>query len=299
MIFSVEYVLLYYDSLMYYTIGGLNVNRNQAAPAGRIRKEPAAFAQDNQRKAGQPAQATVKRGGRIGIMTQRQATGQDETTGTGATAIKLVIYDLDGTLVDAFRDIANAVNHAMRLCDLNELPFEQIKSYVGDGVGALLSRALGDAHADRLEALMPLFLEHYRNHSSDFARLYPGVAETLTAIAGAGVRQAILTNKPQPVTDACCAKLGLDGLVDHIWGERSGVPRKPDPAAIEQVLRHWSVAPGECLMVGDGPAAFDVARNGGVRVAMVTWCLATPEQIAAMAPDAILERMEDLPALLG
>jgi phosphoglycolate phosphatase len=231
-------------------------------------------------------------------MTQGQETSNTAGPNRGSMTTKLIIYDLDGTLVDAFQDIANAVNHAMRLCGLDELPFEQIKSYVGDGVGALLKRALGEAHAHHLDAVLPPFLEHYKNHSSDFARLYPGVEKTLADIRAMGIQQAILTNKPQPVTDACCAKLGLDCLVDHIWGERPQVPRKPDPAAIEQVLRHFAVQPSECLMVGDGPADFDVARNGAVRVAMVTWGLATADQIAAMAPEVILERMGDLPTAL-
>lgn len=229
---------------------------------------------------------------------QAQDIHNGEALGTSANGTKLVIYDLDGTLVDAFQDIANAVNHAMGLCGLPALTFEQVKSKVGDGVKVLLERALGEANAHRLDEILPLFLDNYKDHSSDFAHLYPGVAETLAAIRKAGIPQAILTNKPQPVTDACCAKLGLDGLVDAIWGERPEVPRKPDPAAIEQVFRHFGVKPSECLMVGDGPADFHVARNGGTRVTMVTWGQSTREQIAALEPETTIERMEDLTGAL-
>jgi phosphoglycolate phosphatase len=214
--------------------------------------------------------------------------------------IALVVYDLDGTLVDSFMNIWSNVDHALRHFGLPALPFETVKAFVGDGVEMLVRRALDAAGAaPRFEEFFPYYCDYYLSHPDDHVSLYPGVERTLEALRAAGLQQAILTNKPDGVTQAACARLGLAARVDGVWGERQGQPRKPDPAALTYVMEQFGVAPGACAMVGDGPADIEVARAAGAAAIGVSWGQLGAEALRALAPDAVIEGMEQLPGLLG
>jgi len=211
--------------------------------------------------------------------------------------LRLIVYDLDGTLVDAFEDIWIGVNHALRQFGLPELPYAQVKSYVGDGARMLIRRCLGEAHADRFDEVYPAYRAYYAEHPVDKAHPYPGVAETLQKVRALGLRQAILTNKPDEVSLLTCARLGLDGLVDGIWGEQPGRPRKPDPDSLLQVARHFGFALGQCALVGDGPADHKVAHAAGVRMFAVSYGLLSRAQAEALRPAAVLDSIGELVAL--
>jgi phosphoglycolate phosphatase len=213
--------------------------------------------------------------------------------------LKLLVYDLDGTLVDAFEDIWAGVNHAMRSAGLPELPFEQVKSYVGDGAQVLIERCLGDCHAQHFDTIFPVFRAFYSENPNPRAHPYPGVVATLPALRARGLRQAVLSNKPHEVTLLTCNNLGLTPLLDAIWGEEAGRPRKPSAAALELVMRHFGVAPHETAMVGDGPADHAVARAAGCPMLAVTYGLLPREQILALRPAALLNEFTDLQVLFS
>lgn len=213
-------------------------------------------------------------------------------------AIGLVVYDLDGTLVDAFADIWTGVNHALRTAGLPTLPYETVKSFVGDGARMLIRRSLGPERLDRYDEVYPLYREYYAAHPIDQARLYPGVAETLDRLRALGFRQAILTNKPDEVTRQICDAMGLTGRVEGIWGELPGEPRKPDPESLAQVVRHFGLTPAQAILVGDGPADHEVARAAGMPLVAVTWGLLSGSQAALLDPAAVIDEISELPDLL-
>lgn len=212
---------------------------------------------------------------------------------------KLIIYDLDGTLVDAFDDIYAGVRHAFEQFGIATPPFGRVKSAVGDGAAMLIRRCLGEEHADRFDEVYPAYRAFYADNPAHEVRLYDGVLETLETLRARGLKQAILTNKPDEVVHNLCGPLGLSRLVDGAWGERDDRPRKPDAAALVQVAEHFGLAPGSCVMVGDGPADHAVARNAGIAMVAVTWGLLDRERARALRPSRVIDSISELPGVLN
>lgn len=211
--------------------------------------------------------------------------------------VRLLVYDLDGTLLDAFDDIRTCLNRALAEAGQPALSMDTVRGAVGDGAAMLVRRCLGEARMALFDRVYASFLDFYANNSAPVVHLYPGVLEALAAIRKIGLSQAILTNKPQAVTEQSCERLGLTGAVDAVWGQRAGGPLKPDPESLLRVVRHFGVEPGECAMVGDYRADFDVAKAAGTRMIGVTWGLFSREQVEAEHPDAQIDGMEKLAAL--
>ncbi len=208
--------------------------------------------------------------------------------------MKLVIYDLDGTLLEAFEDIRSALNFALEQRGLPKKSLKEVRQWVGDGIVMLVKRALGTEHADRLNDVVPLVAEYYKTHPAGTSKLYPGVRETLTRLRKMGMRQAILTNKPHAIAVQACAKLGLGELVDRVQGEDATHPLKPDPESAMILAREFGVAPSECVIVGDGKPDVDLARTAGMKVIGCAWGATSPERMESFKPDAVIERMEEL-----
>lgn len=215
-------------------------------------------------------------------------------------AARLIIYDLDGTLVDAFEDIAAGVNHALAAHGLPTLTIAQVRRHVGEGAAMLIRGCLGEVGGGHLfEQVYPAYRAYYAAHPVDCARPYPGVPETLTRLRALGLKQAVLTNKPDEVSRQICDKLGLTALLDGVWGERPDRARKPEAEALLAVARHFGVGAGECVMVGDGPADLRVARAAGARVIGATWGILSVEQLASYQPEAMIDQFPQLLALLA
>jgi len=150
-------------------------------------------------------------------------------------SIKLVIFDLDGTLIDSRLDLVHSVNAALRHIDRPELPDDVIASYVGDGAPVLIQRALGPEAVD--EALirkgLEFFLSYYREHKLDHTKVYPGIQEALAAIQNSGNglprKMAVLSNKPVNPSRAIVEALGLGRYFTQVYGRNSFTTKKPDP----------------------------------------------------------------------
>lgn len=210
--------------------------------------------------------------------------------------IRLLLYDLDGTLADTKDDLANAVNRTLADLGLPGHTREELYGFVGNGVRMLLSRAVGD-HPESLEQALTVFRGHYLNHLTDHTRLYPGVDEVLSAF---GERhQAIVTNKPMMYAEGVVRDLGLSQRVGLLLGGDSIPALKPDPAMLLAALAHFGVRPEEALMVGDGVPDIGAARAAGVRCAILTCGLGNPEELAAASPDHVLGHMRELIPLVA
>lgn len=212
--------------------------------------------------------------------------------------IKLVIYDLDGTLLDAFEDIRSALNHGMEVLGLPTHSLEAVRGFVGDGIDNLVRRGLGPHHQDRFDRALELVAGYYESHPAGAASLYPGVTGTLRAIGESAVRQAILTNKPHGIARDVCEACGLARLVDAIQGEDPGHPLKPDPTSALDLMRRFEADADSTLMVGDGEADMRVARAAGIRSVGCTWGMHPRGVIESLRPDFIIESIGELPELL-
>ncbi len=209
--------------------------------------------------------------------------------------VDLLIFDLDGTLVDSRLDLTASVNHALHRMGLPPLSVETVAGFIGDGARMLLARALAAARgaADEAEAGLQLFREHYAAHLLDATRPYPGVPGALQALGHKAM--AVATNKPRAYALAILEGLGLHHHFRLVVGGDSTPHKKPHPAQAEAILAALGHAPAATLVVGDGPQDVAMARAAGCGACAVTYGLRSREELAAAAPDFLLDDLRDLP----
>jgi len=206
----------------------------------------------------------------------------------------LLIFDLDGTLIDSKLDLAQAVNATRAHLGMGRLDNELVYSYVGNGAPVLIRRALGEQAAEaQVEEALEFFLEYYREHPLDFTRLYPGVKESLDRLSAGGKRLAVLTNKPVRISRVILNGLGVLGQFFQVYGGNSFEFKKPHPVGVEALMREAGVGRDATLMVGDSSVDVETARNAGVPCCGVTYGF-QPETLADPAPDKLVDRMEEL-----
>jgi phosphoglycolate phosphatase len=241
-----------------------------------------------------------------------------------SSAVRFVVFDLDGTLVDSGRDLCNAVNAMLRNLNRPELAESIISGYIGDGAGMLVRRALGYAEPIRLnghdddtelepevQSALRYFLDWYREHKLDYTYAYDGVLESLAAIHAAcpELPMAVLTNKPvRPSRDICNA-LGLAPYFFQNYGGNSFDTKKPEPAGLLALIAEATgllrlndpaaekIQPQETVLVGDSDVDVLTARNCGARSLGCSFGLA-PERLAAAQPDAMVANAHAWPEAL-
>ena len=208
--------------------------------------------------------------------------------------VDLLIFDLDGTLIDSKLDLAHSVNAARAHLGMSPLDLERISTYVGNGAPVLIRRAIGPEAAEtQVEEALEFFLEHYRAHSLDHTRLYPGVRESVERLHAAGKRVAVLTNKPVALSLTIVEGLGLAPYFFRVYGGNSFEFKKPHPIGIEKLMAESGVESTRTMMVGDSSVDIQTARNALVRSCGVTYGFA-PETLGDPAPDLLVDRIEDL-----
>ena len=223
---------------------------------------------------------------------------------------RLVIFDLDGTLIDSLEDLGAAVNHALSLRNLPLHTREDFRKMVGHGVRNLVEKAL-EASVDVMTEGVPMmtegnyfsgrcpknqfpsartdsyvdaaladFKEYYSAHIDVHTRPYPGIPELLADLQAAGVRLAVASNKFQEGTERLIRSLFPDIQFVAILGNRPGYPLKPAPEIVQEVLRKADIGPSDAVMVGDSPTDMRTAANGGVEGLAVTWGYRTADELA-------------------
>ena len=210
------------------------------------------------------------------------------------TRAGLVVFDLDGTLIDSTADLAAAVNATLaRIApDTPPLSVDRIRSFVGHGVGMLVARALAEARVPaRPEEVLPVYLEVYRRGMLNETRLYPGVAEALALLEGYAL--AVLTNKPGDMARAILEGLGVAARFARICGPEDVPARKPDPAGLRWLMAEAGAGPEAAAMVGDSPVDVRTGRAAGVLTVGVSYGL-DPDGLRAEPPDVMLDDLRAL-----
>jgi phosphoglycolate phosphatase len=208
--------------------------------------------------------------------------------------MNLLIFDLDGTLIDSKLDLVHSVNAARALMGLGPISEELVSSYVGSGAPVLMRRALGpEASEADVQRSLEYFLSYYRAHMLDNTRLYPGVQEALDRLHAAGAKMAVLTNKPVRFSRALVEGLGLAKYFFQVYGGNSFEQKKPNPIGIETLLSESGVTRERTIMVGDSGVDVRTARNANVKACGVSYGL-QPEGFLEDPPDLVVDTMLEL-----
>jgi phosphoglycolate phosphatase len=208
--------------------------------------------------------------------------------------MNLLIFDLDGTLIDSRLDLAGAVNAARAHMGLAPLTNERVYTYVGNGAPVLIRRALGEGFSDAdVERALEFFLEYYRHHDLDHTVLYPGVREALDRLRAAGKQMAVLTNKPVRMSRHIIEGLGVKDHFFQVYGGNSFETKKPHPMGVEVLMQEAGVPAEATVMVGDSAVDVQTARNAGIRCCGLTYGF-QPESLTECPPDVLFDRMEQV-----
>ena len=214
--------------------------------------------------------------------------------------IQLLVFDLDGTLIDSKEDLALSVNAVREWMGMPRLPNETVASYVGQGVPTLIRRALangaaGEVTEEAVQEATAFFLDYYRAHMLDNTVAYDGVREALEELGGR--KLAVLTNKPVAFSRAILAGLKLADYFAFVYGGNSFEQKKPDPVGVIKLMSDTGALPRETVMVGDSDTDVLTGRNAGVWTCGVTYGLGS-HTLERVAPDVLVGDLRELPPLL-
>ncbi len=185
--------------------------------------------------------------------------------------MKAIIFDLDGTLMDTLDDLHRSTNHALHACGMPQRTLDEVRQFVGNGIGQLIRRAVptGTSEEDTAHCLQ-VFSEHYVRHCQDNTKLYPGIHEMLTELKRRGVPMAVVSNKLQAgVTEL--AERWFKDTIQVAIGEHEGVARKPAPDMVRLAMKRLGVQASDCIYVGDSDVDLATARNAGLPCVSVLW----------------------------
>ena len=218
------------------------------------------------------------------------------------TAVRVLIFDLDGTLIDSKLDLALSVNAMLEYMRRAPLSHDTIYSLVGNGAPVLVRRALTEGTVpheitdEQVDRGLAYFLSYYRAHMLDNTVAYPGVRETLELLAQRPM--AVLTNKPVNFSRAILQGLGLSRYFRYVYGGNSFEKKKPHPMGVEILLRDLNSTAREAMMVGDSEVDVQTARNAGIWACGVSYGLGA-DGLRANPPDLLLDTLVDLPEHLN
>ena len=212
-------------------------------------------------------------------------------------AVRALIFDLDGTLIDSKQDLIHSVNAMLRELGRGELAEETISGYIGHGAPQLVARVLGDGSTEEERHRgLQFFLNYYELHKMDMTCAYPGVRETLEQLAS--MPMAVLTNKPVRISVRILEAMGLSKYFRAIYGGNSFKTKKPDPLGARTILRELGAEPRGALLVGDSEVDVQTARNAGTLAAAVNYGFGMHDRRSYPA-DIYLDRFGELVTLLG
>ncbi len=217
---------------------------------------------------------------------------------------ELILIDLDGTLVDSVPDLAWAVDRLMEQFGRPAHGADKVRNWVGNGVERLVKRALTeDLHAepgaDEFARALPIFMDYYHQANGQYSCLFPGVEAGLAALAAGDYRLGCVTNKAEAFTLPLLDALGIGSRFELVVSGDTTAHKKPHPEPLLHAARHFGIAPEQGLMVGDSMHDVEAARNAGFQVVAVSYGYNHGVDIRRARPDAVVDSLEQIPALLG
>jgi phosphoglycolate phosphatase len=211
---------------------------------------------------------------------------------------RAVIFDLDGTLADTLRDIAEAMNCALAVHDLPTLEPDAYRSLVGEGVERLVERSVPTDRSDLVGPVLKDLKRYYTAHMLDQTTAYPGIPELLDQLTERGLPMAVVSNKPEPATRAMVEQMFGRWRFAAVVGGTDGVPLKPDPTVVLKIASALSVEPSACVYLGDTMTDMQTAVAAGMYPVGVLWGFRDRDELSAHGAKTLIEQPLDLLALL-
>ena len=209
-----------------------------------------------------------------------------------------VIFDLDGTLLNALGDLRAATNHALEVRGLPPHSMEEIRQFIGNGIRLLICRAMPEGTPEaEIDAALDDFKAYYAAHIHDRTVPYDGIPQLLTALRKRGIQVAVLSNKIDSASQQLIEYF-FPGKTDVVFGEHVGVPRKPDPTSCRMVMQQLGVQPEQVLYVGDSGTDMQTAKNAGLYAVGVTWGFRSKEVLLKYGADVLVHRPEQILQIL-
>ncbi|MDR0699220.1 MAG: HAD family hydrolase [Tannerella sp.] len=209
---------------------------------------------------------------------------------------KLIIFDLDGTLLNTISDLAHSTNYALKKNGFPAHPVEAYKHFVGNGINKLFERALpeGGKTEENIHRIRKEFLPYYENHNTDYTQPYEGIPQLLKFVQSKGLKTAVASNKYQQATEKLINRFFPEITFSSVFGQREGIPAKPDPAIVYEILSVAAIAATESLYVGDSGVDMKTASNAGITSVGVTWGFRTRSELETNGAVYIAESITDI-----
>lgn len=209
---------------------------------------------------------------------------------------KLAIFDLDGTLLDTIADLAASTNQALSACGFPTHGTDEYKYFVGNGINKLFERALpaGAQTEENILKIRALFVPYYNEHNADYSRPYPGITHLLEALQERGMLLAVASNKYQEATYKLIRQYFPHIAFVQIFGQREGIPSKPDPAVVEEILRKTDMRKEDTIYIGDSCVDMQTGQNAAVDTIGVSWGFRPRTELEAYRPVLIADKPADI-----
>lgn len=184
---------------------------------------------------------------------------------------KLAIFDMDGTILDTLEDLKDSVNYALCECGYTERTYDEVRSFVGNGIRKLIERAVPDGtDLENIDRVHNIFTGYYKLHCADKTKAYDGIKPLISELRRYGIKTAVVSNKADYGVQELCREY-FDGLFDYAVGEREGIRRKPAPDSVNEALRVLGFDKSEAVYIGDSDVDFETAENAGLPCISVLW----------------------------
>lgn len=209
---------------------------------------------------------------------------------------RLVIFDLDGTLLNTIADLAASTNQALRHYEYPEHATEAYRFFVGNGINKLFERALPESERteENIQRIRSRFIPYYNEHNADFSSPYPGIPEVLKALQDKGILVAVASNKYQQATEKLINHYFPTFHFVKVLGQREGIPVKPDPTIVHDILKDMDINKEEVLYVGDSGVDMQTALNAGVDAIGVSWGFRPRTELEPLHPLAVIDHASEI-----
>lgn len=211
---------------------------------------------------------------------------------------KLAIFDMDGTILDTLEDLKNSANYALRTNGLPERTLDEIRAFVGNGISALIKRAVPTGTDEALqEQVFQTFTAYYAKHCADATKPYEGIVPLLHALRASGIHTAVVSNKADFAVQEL-VNTYFDRCFDAAIGEHSGIRKKPAPDMVYEVISALQMKPSDAIYIGDSDVDLATAKNAGLPCISVEWGFRTRDFLMEHGAELLIRKPEEILSLL-